>query len=172
MSSGQRPVLKPEMVLEYNRGKKGIDVSDQLSSYNSPTRKSITWYKKIAVDLLSIAVVNSCLIFNELQRNSGQKKLAMLSAHEIIIKNLLQVRDENQTYVGRPQSLPENKHTFEKMTKEPGRKTNKKRCKGCYNKLISEGQSSKLAGTKASKVITWCPECKIVLCRPCYNTLH
>lgn len=47
MSSGRTPVLKPEMVLEYNRGKKGIDVSDQLSSYNNPTRKSLIWYKKL-----------------------------------------------------------------------------------------------------------------------------
>lgn len=85
MSSGRRPVLKPEMILEYNKGKKGVDVSEQFSSNNSPTRKSITWYKKIAVDLLSIAVVNSCLIFNELQKNAGKKKLSILSAYEIII---------------------------------------------------------------------------------------
>lgn len=46
----------------------------------------------------------------------------MLSAHEIIIKNLLEIRDENRRSVERPQPLLE-KHSFEKITKEPGRKT-------------------------------------------------
>ncbi|KAJ8936250.1 hypothetical protein NQ314_012437 [Rhamnusium bicolor] len=37
---------KPRVVIDYNSAKQGIDVSDQLSSYYSPVRKSLTWYKK------------------------------------------------------------------------------------------------------------------------------
>lgn len=48
MSSGYKPKLKQKAVLEYNARKKGIEVSDQLSSYYDPKRKSLTWYKKVA----------------------------------------------------------------------------------------------------------------------------
>ncbi|KAJ8927092.1 hypothetical protein NQ314_020487 [Rhamnusium bicolor] len=37
---------KPRVVIDCNSAKQGIDVSDQLSSYYSPVRKSLTWYKK------------------------------------------------------------------------------------------------------------------------------
>lgn len=52
--SGFRRVLKPTMVLTYNEGTKGIDLADQLASYNSPVRKISVWYMKIAADLVSI----------------------------------------------------------------------------------------------------------------------
>lgn len=59
--------LKPRMTVEYNTAKKGIDVSDQLGSYYSPLRKSLTWYKKIAYDLMfQAAIVNTRVIYNEL----------------------------------------------------------------------------------------------------------
>jgi len=35
------PILKPQIIIDYNSGKAGIDLSDQLPSYNSPIRKSI-----------------------------------------------------------------------------------------------------------------------------------
>lgn len=58
--------MKPSMVINYNKGKKRIDVADQLASYNTPVRKTVIWYKKIAMDLLAIAKVNSMIIYNEM----------------------------------------------------------------------------------------------------------
>ncbi|XP_025194347.1 piggyBac transposable element-derived protein 4-like [Melanaphis sacchari] len=37
-------VVKPEIIISYNKGKAGIDLSDQLSSYSTAVRKSIRWY--------------------------------------------------------------------------------------------------------------------------------
>lgn len=62
MSLGYWPMLKPEAVLYYNEQKKGIDVSDQLSSYYDPKRKSLAWYKKIALDVLICASVTNAMI--------------------------------------------------------------------------------------------------------------
>ncbi|CAK1578439.1 unnamed protein product [Parnassius mnemosyne] len=76
MSQGFRPVLKPKMVLTYNEGKKGIDIADQLASYNSPVRKSCIWYKKIAADLLATCVVNAIVIYNQL--HPSNEKITLL----------------------------------------------------------------------------------------------
>ncbi|KAJ8911175.1 hypothetical protein NQ315_011176 [Exocentrus adspersus] len=40
-------IKKPIAVIEYNKAKKGVDISDQMSSYYTSIRKSIKWYKKV-----------------------------------------------------------------------------------------------------------------------------
>lgn len=40
----KREKTKPEMVVYYNATKQGIDVSDQLASYHTCLRKTISWY--------------------------------------------------------------------------------------------------------------------------------
>ncbi|CAG4992755.1 unnamed protein product [Parnassius apollo] len=87
MSKGFRPVLKPKMVLTYNEGKKGIDIADQLTSFNSPVRKSCIWYKKIAADLLATCVVNAIVIYNQLHpSNEKNYTAAGISLDSSIIK--------------------------------------------------------------------------------------
>lgn len=45
--------------------KQGVDVTDQMSSYFSPLRKSLFWYNKIVFELLlGAAVVNALQIYN------------------------------------------------------------------------------------------------------------
>lgn len=39
---------KPKMVIGYNAGKNAIDLSDYMSAYKNPLRKTIKWYRKLA----------------------------------------------------------------------------------------------------------------------------
>ena len=56
LSSTQKPVV----VMEYNKSKQGIDVSDQMSSYYTVLRKTTKWYKKVAFEyLLGISITNA-----------------------------------------------------------------------------------------------------------------
>lgn len=51
---------KTYVVLDYNLGEISIDLSDQMSSYSNPLRRSQKWYKKVSLDApLYISVVNS-----------------------------------------------------------------------------------------------------------------
>lgn len=43
---------KPAIIIDYNKGKGAVDLSDQMTSYCSPLRKTVKWYKKLAIDLL------------------------------------------------------------------------------------------------------------------------
>lgn len=40
---------KPLAIIEYNKGKAGIDLSDQMVSYGSTLRKGLKWYRKLAI---------------------------------------------------------------------------------------------------------------------------
>jgi len=49
---------KPKVVVDYNLGKSSIDLSDQMIAYSSPLRKTLKWYRKLAVELL----LNTCMV--------------------------------------------------------------------------------------------------------------
>ena len=44
-----RSKSKPKAVIEYNKGKASIDLSDQMGAYASVLRKDIKWYRKLAL---------------------------------------------------------------------------------------------------------------------------
>jgi len=41
------PIIKPSVVINYNKNKAGVDTSDQLASYHPFERRTIKWYKKL-----------------------------------------------------------------------------------------------------------------------------
>ena len=55
--------IKPQVVLDYNEGRQGTDLSDQLSTYYKCLRRSIKWYRKVVFELVfGTALVNSFLV--------------------------------------------------------------------------------------------------------------
>ncbi|KAJ8932017.1 hypothetical protein NQ314_015025 [Rhamnusium bicolor] len=97
---------KPNIILEYNKGKQGIDISDQMSSYYSCLRKSLIWYKKVAIELIAGSViVNSWLIFNEL---CPGKNIRQLEFVEQLLHQIFQF--ENKTTDSQPGTS--NNHFF------------------------------------------------------------
>ena len=66
INSKNERIMKPQVVLDYNEGRIGSDLSDQLSSYYTCLRRSIKWYGKVACELVyGTVLVNSYLIYKE-----------------------------------------------------------------------------------------------------------
>ena len=56
----RRATEKPIAILAYNKGKSGIDKTDQITSYATSPRKGLKWYSKLAIELLlEVAVINA-----------------------------------------------------------------------------------------------------------------
>jgi hypothetical protein len=53
---------KSSEVLDYNKYKIGVDESDQMLSYYSFSRKSVTWWKKSFSHLFDLALVNAHIL--------------------------------------------------------------------------------------------------------------
>ena len=80
-------VVKPKSVVDYNKTKKGLDISDQMSSYYTVLRKTKKWYRKIAIELLAgTSVVNAWVIYN---KYFSQKPVSLLGFQESLILSLL-----------------------------------------------------------------------------------
>lgn len=66
-----KEIMKPNVVLEYNVGKSYMARSDQMASCILQLRKSITWYRKIIIDLLtSICSNNAYSVYKDLTNSS------------------------------------------------------------------------------------------------------
>ncbi|KAJ8966819.1 hypothetical protein NQ314_003281 [Rhamnusium bicolor] len=63
-------IQKLKSVVEYNKYKSYIDMSDQMKSHNSSLRRGVKWYRKLAVELIArSALVNTYLLHQDITNN-------------------------------------------------------------------------------------------------------
>ena len=120
-SRGGADVQKPKSVIDYNIAKKGVDMSDQMSSYYSSLKKTKRWYKKVAIDLITGTIaVNAWLIFNKYYSN---KPWSLLQFKESITLSLLTGEPEEKIRCGRrPSSVNKAPQTVHVLAEAPGSK--------------------------------------------------
>jgi hypothetical protein len=166
-------IRKPSAIIGYNAAKKGVDFSDQMSTYYSPLRKSVKWYRKVALEvLLGTCVVNAFVIFNEF--GNTPKKIDMLAFREAIIGSLLgqsTLPKQIPRRSGRQRSLKQPHHQL--VRKEGSVRTTRKRCLSCYEKLSLQF-GAKTARMRAKRVATFCTDCENQppMCLNCFNERH
>ncbi|GBP12693.1 PiggyBac transposable element-derived protein 4 [Eumeta japonica] len=60
LKPGELIAMENERGISYNKAKGAVDLSDQMTSYSSPLRKTVKWYKKLGMELiLNTALVNA-----------------------------------------------------------------------------------------------------------------
>lgn len=153
---------KPAMVVDYNAGKSAVDLSDQMTAYQSPLRKSVKWYRKLAFELvLNTALVNSWILYKEVTndnisifefRKRVTYKLCESFPEENIDSEVKKIRRRHE--IGT--------HPYNK----------RRPCTKCYQKVKAESGWKK--ARNLGKVRTYCPACpdEPVLCLPCFNGVH
>jgi hypothetical protein len=166
-------IMKPQVVLDYNEGKQGTDLSDQLSAYYTCLRRSIKWYHKVAFELIfGTSVVNSYLIYKE---NYATGNTTILQFRESLVRSLLLgVPFENLKPGARQHSTSHLKrkladHKLEEI--EGSARDVRRRCTGCYEKN-REQQSREACHTTTKKIKTFCPDCNKFFCLDCFNEKH
>lgn len=167
-------IIKPQIIIDYNKGKAGIDLSDQLSSYNSSVRKSIRWYHKVAIELLfGTSIVIALVIYNKIKPNN---KLKITQFREVLVDEILGLKKSNeneQLASTSTQSTPRRttKHIFQETAEKCKRNRKiRKRCAYCYEKEKFLNGSVKAREVK--KIPTFCAICKIYTCLSCFNIYH
>lgn len=169
-------ILKPSPVIYYNKAKKGVDMSDQMSSYYTSLRKTIKWYRKVFCEVaLGTTVVNTWSLYNF---GNPTKKLDILQITDMIIMGLIETDEEvddntsSQNYTEPPKKKI--KRSAHKMMKYEGMVRNtRKRCTGCYKKIKNE-RGLKEAKLKTKRVNTYCADCPSnpTYCLECFNEHH
>ncbi|KAF2346631.1 PiggyBac transposable element-derived protein [Trinorchestia longiramus] len=159
---------KPQCILDYNNAKKGVDVSDQMTSCHTALRRSLKWHRKVDIETITgMSVVNAHVLYNKYFADAAMsirhfRESLALSLTGIVEKN---IRPGRSCTVIQGKSHPH-------MLIE-GERGKRKRCLGCYEKL-SSNENCQVARNKARKVTTYCNLCesKPHICVSCFSEKH
>lgn len=78
-------IKKPSCVLTYNNNKKGVDFSDQMSSYYSTLKRGLKWFRKVGMEyLFGMALVNAWITYNM----KNDKKVSKKGFTEALMQSL------------------------------------------------------------------------------------
>jgi hypothetical protein len=128
-------IMKPSMVVNYNKYMGGVDRSDQMISYTNSIVKSFNWWKKVIFHVLAIAVLDAYILFKSQNPNS-------VITHRVFRKKLVTELVQNNAMAvvvraGRPVKAPQQlerltgRHFISRI-KTNGKKRNLARlCKVC-----------------------------------------
>ena len=129
-------ITKPQVILDYNEGRQGTDLSDQLSTYHTCLRRSIKWYRKVAFELIfGTVVANSYLIYKE---NYAASNIQILQFRESLVRSLLlgaSIEKLKSGPIQQSASHSKRKLADHKLEEKEGSTRNVgRRCTGCYAK--------------------------------------
>jgi len=165
-------VVKPKIIIDYNAGKAGIDLSDQLSSYSSPVRKSIRWYHKVATEIiLGTSVVNALIIYNT---KTPQNKMSITQFREALVDQILELDQPKgtQEHITPSRGSISLKHKFQETSEKCSRNRKiRKRCTHCYKENAARNGSVQ-ACKDTKRVTTLCTKCEVYTCSDCFFKHH
>jgi hypothetical protein len=167
------PIMKPKVIVDYNKGRQGTDLSDQLSAYYTCLRRSIKWYRKVAFELIfETAIVNSYLVYKE---HYSTNNMTILKFRESLVRSLLLGMPFEELKPGpRQKTTSQIKRKLadhELEEKEGSARDVRRRCVSCYEKLRRQ-QSRETSATTAKRIKTFCPDCDQFFCLDCFNEKH
>lgn len=127
----RKVTLKPMAVLDYNKVKLGIDLSDQIASYGTTLRKGINWYRKLGLELLlGITMVNAWVVY----KHATKKKIKIRTFREELVTQILQVQGLEQHE--QPKSIVNVYHLEQSI--DPNGKKIRRKCSKCFDKIQKE----------------------------------
>ncbi|KAL0830142.1 hypothetical protein ABMA28_003599 [Loxostege sticticalis] len=143
--------------VSYNDSKKGIDYSDQMSSYYSTLKRGLKWFRKLMLELIfGTTLVNAWVVYNKKNKKHMPKKLFV----ETIIEKFTGFPFKNKKNA--TEVISEHKYTMNDK---------KRRCPGCYEKA-RQTMTSREADKKVKQIKGFCIGCNKFLCLTCFNEKH
>lgn len=162
----RKSTSKPLVVCDYNKGKIGIDISDQMCSYATTLRKGVKWYRKLGIEyLLGICIVNALVVY----KTATQKQAKITWFREEITANLL---DLPKSAEKRENPTCRNVHVLSTKVDQNNKKV-RRMCVLCYANLKkTDGRVA--ARKKVRQVSTFCHDCENepFMCLECFGKHH
>ncbi|CAK9833715.1 PiggyBac transposable element-derived protein 4 [Anthophora retusa] len=156
---------KPKIIIDYNKGKTPIDLSDQMSSYSSPLRRALKWYRKLAFDLLlNTAVVNALHMY---QSVTGTKISITMFRKQLVAALTQHSHEQTPVEAGKSRRIHRLREKEGKAHKV------RKYCSECYS-MNTKMLGRDIAKKNTKKVVTYCDMCQSHphFCLKCFNKLH
>ena len=180
-----QPVLRPSVVVSYDKYMGGVDRSDQMVSYATFNSRTLKWWKRVIFHVMSLSVLNAYLLY-KVQTNDASPMLHRVFRKQLVT-NLIQSVDQanvpgmSMRSPGRPSTADEpllrlqgGQHFLQKITGAGKKKNITRSCVVCVpaerELLACVGQKRKRPGRESSYQ---CEKCTTALCvEPCFKLYH
>ncbi|KAK5648157.1 hypothetical protein RI129_003049 [Pyrocoelia pectoralis] len=144
-----KEVSKPLPVLKYNNYMGGVDRQDQFMSYYPCRHKSLRWYKKVAIHVYQLLLLNSFFLY----KKYVSPRATLYDFRLQIIAALLPEKPKETV------NFPT--HLLTQCPKDGKGKILRKRCASCSQRGVRKDTS------------LMCRICKVGLClEPCFELYH
>ncbi|KAJ8951041.1 hypothetical protein NQ314_007741 [Rhamnusium bicolor] len=116
---------KPLAIIDYNKHKSYIDLSDQMNAYSTSLRRGVKWYSKLAIELLLGTTIVKAFILHQEVANG---KMSITQFKEKIAIKVLELE-------GSGAEVPKEgvNHKLIHLTR-----LDRRRCITCYEKIQRE----------------------------------
>lgn len=168
------PIVIPSCILEYNSYMGGVDRADQLGKYYTITRKSLKWWKKLAMHIINMAITNAYILYAQFVENPcSHFDFRKSLAREMIGKHTSRLSRKGRRPSGVPESRLTERHFPSLIPAQEGAK-NQRPCRKC---VVCNTNSGKRhtggASRKRKETRYWCPDCGKALCvEDCFRRYH
>ncbi|XP_072375793.1 uncharacterized protein [Diabrotica undecimpunctata] len=154
-------IVKPEIVVSYNKSKAFIDLSDQINAYSPYLRRTLKWYRRLILEcILGTTMVNPFVMYN------ANRKLSVTDFRHTVAEELFYPTEEAPLAPDPPPIREHRLQAFEGVYQKV-----KTRCTGCYECLKRE-RDRKYAAAQTKKGITKRLSCDKFFCLSCFNEKH
>ena len=152
-----KDIQKPIAVVDYNKHKTYIDLSDQMKTYTTSLRRGTKWYRKLAIELiLGAALVNAYLLHQEV----ANEKYSITKFKEDLVLELTKLNIHQNTTQDQ-----QNQHRLEDVGS-----TKRRRCVVCYEELVKISRQHAQHKTPQSRYR--CVICEKNYCLSCFFEVH
>lgn len=143
-----KDLTKPNVIVDYNKGKAFIDLSDLMGAYAPFLRRTIKWYRRLVFHLITATIVVNALHLSEKINN---KKININKFKEAVILGLIEAP---QPIDARPST---SKGTIKRRCvlkeAEGQKRVTRKRCSKCYNTMSIAHKMSRTPVRMPKKLI-------------------
>ncbi|XP_033356925.1 uncharacterized protein LOC117237266 [Bombus vosnesenskii] len=151
------------VVVDHNRGKCAVDLSDQMIAHSTPHRRILKWYIKLPLELLlNTSISKASILYKQATKIKVSDFRMTLAMHL------------TQCHSPEPSNILIRQRLRHKMRKNEGQAyLARKFCSVCYKKNVGQLES-KIAKNRYKKVTTYCPDYidEPHLCLKCFNTAY
>ena len=153
------------VVVDHDRGKCAVDLSDQTIAYSAPHRRTLEWYIKLALELLLNASISNATI---LYKRATKTKTKVSDFRMVFAMYLTQGHSPEPWNI-----LIRQRSRHETRKKEGQAYLTGQFCREWYEKNVKQ-LGSKIAKNRTKRVTTYRPDCidEPHLCFKCFNTVH
>lgn len=173
-------IRKPAVVVDYNKGKSFIDISDQMASYSTSLRRTVKWYRKLMIEFItSTSLVNALALYNEINNTNMQVTTFKEQVAVQLLRNSTKsagICDKSppgssvQGLDGR-REIQQNISKHVLMEAHGEKSKVRRKCTLCYEKQV-KSHGRKYAQSHGKKVCTKCSVCTKYYCLSCFNETH